>query len=107
MALRTAWQPSERWRSGIAFSAKQLLEVAVMLLGASVSFAAIAASGYLLVAAIAATVGSRSSGCTNSRIGRLINSSALKPRTRVNDGFTRVKKPAKLAVQWRSSESSW
>jgi uncharacterized integral membrane protein (TIGR00698 family) len=56
MAIRTAWQPSERWRSGIAFSAKQLLEVAVMLLGASVSFAAIAASGYLLVAAIAGTV---------------------------------------------------
>jgi uncharacterized integral membrane protein (TIGR00698 family) len=56
MAIRTGWQPSERWRSGIAFSAKQLLEVAVMLLGASVSFAAIAASGYLLVAAIAATV---------------------------------------------------
>ncbi|MBN8989422.1 MAG: putative sulfate exporter family transporter [Rhizobiales bacterium] len=56
MAIRTIWQPSERWRSGIAFSAKQLLEVAVMLLGASVSFAAIVASGYLLVAAIAATV---------------------------------------------------
>jgi uncharacterized integral membrane protein (TIGR00698 family) len=56
MAIRTAWQPSERWRTGIAFSAKQLLEVAVMLLGASVSFAAIVASGYLLVAAIVATV---------------------------------------------------
>ena len=56
MAIRAGWQPSERWRSGIAFSAKQLLEVAVMLLGASVSFAAIVASGYLLVAAIAATV---------------------------------------------------
>ncbi len=56
MALRAVWQPSERWRSGIAFSAKQLLEVAVALLGASVSFAAIVASGYLLVAAIIATV---------------------------------------------------
>jgi uncharacterized integral membrane protein (TIGR00698 family) len=56
MAIRAVWQPSERWRSGIAFSAKQLLEVAVMLLGASVSFAAIVASGYLLVAAIAGTV---------------------------------------------------
>ncbi|WP_426435329.1 YeiH family protein [Bradyrhizobium genosp. P] len=56
MAVRTAWQPSERWRSGIAFSAKQLLEVAVMLLGASISFAAILASGYLLIGAIAATV---------------------------------------------------
>ena len=56
MAVRTAWQPSERWRSGIAFSAKQLLEVAVMLLGASVSFAAIAASGVALLGAIAAVV---------------------------------------------------
>src|SRR5262249_11550697 len=56
MAVRTAWQPSERWRSGIAFSAKQLLEVAVMLLGASISFAAIVASGWLLIAAIALTV---------------------------------------------------
>jgi hypothetical protein len=29
------WLPAERWQSGIAFSAAQLLEVAVMLLGAS------------------------------------------------------------------------
>jgi uncharacterized membrane protein YadS len=36
------------WRSGIAFSAKQMLEVAVVLLGVSVSFAAIAASGVQL-----------------------------------------------------------
>lgn len=56
MAVRTAWEPSERWRSGIAFSAKQLLEVAVMLLGASISFAAIVASGGLLIGAIAMTV---------------------------------------------------
>ena len=56
MVIRTAWQPSARWLSGIAFSAKQLLEVAVMLLGASVSFALIVASGFLLVGAIAGTV---------------------------------------------------
>jgi uncharacterized integral membrane protein (TIGR00698 family) len=56
MAVRSFWQPSERWRAGIAFSAKQLLEVAVMLLGASISFAAIAASGIALLGAIAATV---------------------------------------------------
>ncbi|WP_430914051.1 YeiH family protein [Methylobacterium sp. sgz302541] len=56
MALRTAWAPSQRWRAGIAFSAKQLLEVAVMLLGASISFAAILASGPLLMGAIVATV---------------------------------------------------
>jgi uncharacterized integral membrane protein (TIGR00698 family) len=55
-AVRTVWNPSERWWRGIAFSAKQLLELAVMLLGASVSFAAIAATGSLLMAAIAATV---------------------------------------------------
>ncbi len=56
MVIRTAWQPSARWVSGIAFSAKQLLEVAVMLLGASISFAAVVASGFLLLAAIVATV---------------------------------------------------
>ncbi|MBR1126353.1 putative sulfate exporter family transporter [Bradyrhizobium lablabi] len=56
MAVRTAWQPSARWLSGIAFSAKQLLEVAVMLLGASISFAAVMASGLFLIAAIIATV---------------------------------------------------
>lgn len=56
MVIRTAWQPSDRWLSGIAFSAKQLLEVAVMLLGASISLAAVMASGLLLVGAIFATV---------------------------------------------------
>jgi uncharacterized integral membrane protein (TIGR00698 family) len=56
MAVRSFWKPSERWQAGIAFSAKQLLEVAVMLLGASISFATIAASGVALLGAIAATV---------------------------------------------------
>ena len=56
MAVRSFWRPSERWQAGIAFSAKQLLEVAVMLLGASISFAMIAASGIALLGAIAATV---------------------------------------------------
>jgi uncharacterized integral membrane protein (TIGR00698 family) len=56
MAVRSFWKPPERWQVGIAFSAKQLLEVAVMLLGASVSFAAIAASGVALLGAIAAVV---------------------------------------------------
>ena len=49
MAVRSFWKPAPRWQSGIAFSAKQLLEVAVMLLGASISFAAIAASGVALL----------------------------------------------------------
>ena len=56
MALRSAWEPGPRWRTGIAVSAKQLLEVAVMLLGASVSLAAIVSSGALLLAAVVAVV---------------------------------------------------
>ena len=56
MAVRSFWNPPVRWQAGIAFSAKQLLEVAVMLLGASISFAAVAASGVALLGAIAATV---------------------------------------------------
>jgi uncharacterized integral membrane protein (TIGR00698 family) len=56
MAIRSCWAPADRWQSGIAFSAKQLLEVAVMLLGASISFAMITASGSLLLSLVIATV---------------------------------------------------
>jgi uncharacterized integral membrane protein (TIGR00698 family) len=56
MVIRSVWNPPERWKAGIAFSAKQLLEVAVALLGASISFAAIVASGVLLIVAIVGTV---------------------------------------------------
>jgi uncharacterized integral membrane protein (TIGR00698 family) len=56
MAVRSFWTPPKRWQAGIAFSAKQLLEFAVMLLGASISFAMIAASGVALLGAIAAIV---------------------------------------------------
>ena len=37
VALRSFWIPGERWLPGINFCAKLLLEIAVMLLGASVS----------------------------------------------------------------------
>jgi uncharacterized integral membrane protein (TIGR00698 family) len=56
MAIRSIGNLSDRFQAGIAFSAKQLLEVAVMLLGASISFAAVAASGVFLIGAIVATV---------------------------------------------------
>jgi uncharacterized integral membrane protein (TIGR00698 family) len=56
MVIRSVSNPPERLKAGIAFSAKQLLEVAVMLLGASISFAAIVASGVLLIVAIVGTV---------------------------------------------------
>ena len=55
-AIRSFWDPGPRWRAGIAFSAKQLLEFAVALLGASLTFAAIAASGTVLLGAIVVIV---------------------------------------------------
>jgi uncharacterized integral membrane protein (TIGR00698 family) len=54
--IRTLWEPGPRWRPGIAFTAKQLLEVAVALLGASLTIAAIAASGFVLLGAIISVV---------------------------------------------------
>lgn len=56
MAIRTVWEPGRRFHSGIAFSAKQLLEVAVALLGTSITFAAVAASGLALLGAIVSVV---------------------------------------------------
>lgn len=55
-AVRTAWQPSARWFAGINFSAKTLLEIAVLLLGASVSAQSIAAAGPGLLFGIAGVV---------------------------------------------------
>ncbi|WP_210496562.1 YeiH family protein [Microvirga antarctica] len=54
--VRTAWTPGRRWASGIGFSAKMLLEVAVMLLGASISFQAVMQAGPALILGIAAVV---------------------------------------------------
>lgn len=55
-ALRSIWAPPARWEAGIAFSAKYLLEIAVVLLGASVSGGMIAAVGPALLFGIAAVV---------------------------------------------------
>jgi uncharacterized integral membrane protein (TIGR00698 family) len=54
--LRLAWAPSSLWTPGISFSAKTLLEVAVALLGATVSGAAVAALGPWLLLAIVGVV---------------------------------------------------
>jgi uncharacterized integral membrane protein (TIGR00698 family) len=51
-AVRTAWQPSEPWCPGVDFSAKFLLEVAVVLLGASISGQAVRAAGPELLGGI-------------------------------------------------------
>ena len=55
-AVRTAWTPGRRWTAGIDFSAKFLLEVAVVLLGVSVSAHTVLAAGPGLLFGIAAVV---------------------------------------------------
>jgi uncharacterized integral membrane protein (TIGR00698 family) len=56
VALRTAWLPGTRWDPGIRFAAKPLLELAIVLLGASVSLATIFALGPVLIFGIAGIV---------------------------------------------------
>jgi len=55
-AVRTAWEPPGRWIPGIDFSAKFLLEVAVVLLGAAISAQAVRAAGPELLGGIALIV---------------------------------------------------
>jgi hypothetical protein len=43
--VRTAWSPTKAWFAGINFSARTLLEVAVLLLGASISVQTVMAMG--------------------------------------------------------------
>jgi len=54
--VRTVWTPGDRWLPGIAFSARTLLEIAVMLLGASISFQAVLEAGPGLIVGIALVV---------------------------------------------------
>ncbi len=56
VALRTAWIPNARLLPGVNFSAKTLLEVAVVLLGASLSVQTILAVGPSLLAGIVGVV---------------------------------------------------
>jgi len=54
--VRTLWEPGARWRDGTQFCGKTLLEIAIVLLGASVSAQTVAASGLALLIGIAAVV---------------------------------------------------
>ncbi|PVE24543.1 putative sulfate exporter family transporter [Microvirga sp. KLBC 81] len=54
--VRTLWTPGARWVPGIGFSARTLLEIAVMLLGASISFQAVLQAGFGLILGIAVVV---------------------------------------------------
>jgi uncharacterized integral membrane protein (TIGR00698 family) len=55
-AVRTLWTPDVRWRCGINLCAKTVLEIAVVMLGASLSAAAIMAAGPALLAGIVVVV---------------------------------------------------
>ncbi len=55
-AVRSLWTPPAKWFPGIDFSAKTLLEVAVMLLGASVSAQTVMRIGPELIGGIVAVV---------------------------------------------------
>ncbi len=70
VAVRTVWTPGERWRPGVAFSAHMLLEIAVVLLGASVSVGAILQAGPWLLVGIAAVV--TMAICGSYALGRLL-----------------------------------
>ena len=54
--IRLVWTPSETWAAGVRFSARTLLEIAVALLGATVSGAAVMALGPWMLLAIMAVV---------------------------------------------------
>ena len=54
--VRSTWTPGARWMPGVQFCAKTLLEVAVVLLGASISVQAIMAAGAGLLGGVATVV---------------------------------------------------
>jgi uncharacterized integral membrane protein (TIGR00698 family) len=56
VAIRTIWNPGPRWTPGINFSAKFVLEFAIVMLGASVSVATIWSLGPVLIVGIACIV---------------------------------------------------
>ncbi len=56
VAIRTIWNPGPRWTPGINFSAKFVLEFAIVILGASVSVATIWSLGPVLIVGIACIV---------------------------------------------------
>jgi uncharacterized integral membrane protein (TIGR00698 family) len=56
MVVRTFWKPGSRWVPGIAFTGKQVLEIAIVLLGASVSLPDLLKAGPALAISIVAVV---------------------------------------------------
>lgn len=72
--VRAVWTPGPRFEAGITFSARTLLEIAVVLLGASVSAATLSSLGVALVFGILALVAV--SVVVGFAIGRLLGLNA-------------------------------
>lgn len=76
--VRCFWAPSERWKPGVKFSGKFMLELAVTLLGASLSASALAAAGPVLLGGVAIVVaGSLVASYGIARLFRLPHKMAL------------------------------
>lgn len=56
MIIRTAWTPPAHWEMGVDFTAKEVLELAIVLLGTSVDLPVLLRAGPVLLAGIATTV---------------------------------------------------
>jgi len=56
IVVRLAWTPGKQWQPGISFSSKTLLEIAVMLLGASITVSALVTTGPALLIGVLLTV---------------------------------------------------
>src|SRR5580700_4635841 len=69
VAIRSVWTPSGFWHAGMEFSAKRLLEIAVVLLGASVSIRAVLAIGPELIVGIAIVVAIATSYAISRALG--------------------------------------
>jgi uncharacterized integral membrane protein (TIGR00698 family) len=68
-AVRTAWTPGARWRPGIALSAKQLLEAAVVLLGLTLDVPLLLRAGpALLVGVVGAVAAALAGGYSLARL---------------------------------------
>jgi uncharacterized integral membrane protein (TIGR00698 family) len=61
-AVRTVWTPGPRWEEGIGFSARQVLETAVVLLGLTLDVPLLLRSGPVLLAGIVIAVVAAISG---------------------------------------------
>jgi uncharacterized integral membrane protein (TIGR00698 family) len=75
IALRSLLPDKKSWQPGINFSSKMLLEIAIVLLGASISFATVQSAGWQVVACVVLIV--VISICTSFAVARL---SGLPPR---------------------------